>query len=124
MHRDELGVVFYPGEGTLNVVVAGVAIVVGVGDGKIPLPNTKAMKRLGKVQFGFIVFVSPVVDGVSSGERSEAAVGQRSWLTARVDDVHESLGGKVRTECKMNELGIHNEGESPFALLNDRCFVD
>ena len=75
MHTDKLGIILDSGKGALDIVVAGVTVVVGIGYGKVPLPDAEPMKGGGKVQFGLVFLVGPVVYSECAGKWTETAVG-------------------------------------------------
>ena len=91
MHRHEVGIVLDSGEGALDVVVSCVPIVIGVGNGQIPLPFQETIKRLREVKSWFVFLVCPVVDGERVWERSKTAVGNRSWFSSMMHHIDESL---------------------------------
>jgi hypothetical protein len=71
VHCNKVGVIFCSWEGTLYVVVASMLVLFWIADGKVPLPDAKLIKRIGKVEFRFVDFISPIVDGERSWVRSE-----------------------------------------------------
>ena len=87
MHRDDVGIVFDARKGALDVVVSRVAIVSGVGDGKVPLPFAEVVEGVGEVEGRFVALVGPIIDSECARPWSEATVGQGARFATRVEHV-------------------------------------
>ena len=92
VHSDNIGIVLNTGKSTLDIIVAGVAIVVGIRDGEIPLTFAKVVKGVSEVEGWLVAFVGPVVNGVGAWPRAEAAVEQRAGFATVVEHIDETLG--------------------------------
>ena len=82
MHCDKVGVIFCSWEGTLDIVVASMSIMVRVANGKVPVPDAKLIKGIGEVEFRFVDFISPIIDGERSWVRSETTIGKWSGFSS------------------------------------------
>ena len=119
MHPNEVWVVLDAGKCTLDVVVAGVAVVQRVGNGKVPMPFAKVVEGIGEVERRFVTLVSPVVDGVGTWPWPEATIGERAWFAAVVEHVDQTLRREMNVESEVDERGVHNNDEAAFTLLDD-----
>lgn len=74
MHCYQVRIILDPGESTLDVVITGVPVVIGISDDQISLPFEEAIKTLGKVKFRFAFLVGPIIDSKRVWEWTKAAV--------------------------------------------------
>ena len=84
MHCDKVGVIFCSWEGTLDIVVASMSIMVRVANGKVPVPDAKLIKGIGEVEFRFVDFACPVVDATCAWPGAKAAVGKGARFSSCV----------------------------------------
>ena len=68
----------------MNVVVSCVTVVVGVGDGKVPVPDAELLEGVCKVEFRFVDFACPVVDATCAWPGAKAAVGKGARFSSCV----------------------------------------
>jgi hypothetical protein len=83
------------------------------------MPLAEVVEGVGKVEGGFVAFVCPIINGMGTGPWAETAVGEWARFAVVVEHVDESLRGQMDIEGEVDEYGVHDDGESSFALLDN-----